>query len=143
MQSSMYLTAIPEIPVLVEIRSKKVSTVILSHPLSQLDQLSVSCERVGTHYCLTMEQCRSVNPFMPTRVFNPSKLTDRSVIIGSLVLLTAVIFIILQKLLYHLTKQCRPLSDIISFTICHVSTLDLHCLSNSFIWVLGIIGLLK
>ena len=90
-----------------------------------------------------MEQCRSVNPFMPTGVFNPFKQTDRSVIIGHLVLLTAVIFIILQKLLYHLTKQCRPLSDIISLIICLVSTFDLHCLSNSFIWVLDIIGLLK
>ena len=54
-----------------------------------------------------------------------------------------MIFIILQKLLYHLSKQSRPLLDVISFTICLVSTLDLHCLSNSFIWVLGIIGLLK
>ena len=44
------------------------------------------------------------------------KLTDRSVIIGSLVLLAAVIFIILQELLLHLSKQCRPSSDIISFT---------------------------
>ena len=34
-----------------------------------------------------MEQCRSVNPFMPTGVFNPFKLTGRSVIIRSLVLL--------------------------------------------------------
>ena len=33
-----------------------------------------------------MEECRLVNPFMPTGVFNPFKLTDRSVIIGSLVL---------------------------------------------------------
>ena len=80
---------------------------------------------------------------MPTGVFNPFKMTDRSVILGSLVLLTAVIFIILHKLLYHLSKQCRPLSDIISFTICLVSTLELYCLSNSFIGVLGIIGLLK
>ena len=39
--------------------------------------------------------------------------------------------------LYHLSKQCRPLSYIISFTICLVSTLDQHCLSNYFIWVLG------
>ena len=33
--------------------------------------------------------------------------------IGSLVFLpvTAGIFILLQKLLYHLSKQCRPLSD--------------------------------
>ena len=40
-----------------------------------------------------MEQCRSVNPFISTGVFNSFKLTDRSVIIGSLVLLhvTAVI----------------------------------------------------
>ena len=63
--------------------------------------------------------------------------------IGSLVLLhvTAGIFIPLQKLLYHLSKQCRPYQTCVSFTICLVSTLDLHCLSNSFIWVLGIIGL--
>ena len=52
---------------------------------------------------LSMEQCRSVNPFMPTGVFNPFKLTGRSVIIGSL-----VCFITLQKLLYHLSKQRRP-----------------------------------
>ena len=43
-------------------------------------------------------------------------------------------------LLYHLSKQCRPLSDI-SFNVNLVYTLDLHCLSYSFIWVLGIIGL--
>ena len=48
---------------------------------------------------------------MPTGVFNLSKLTDRSVIIGSLVLLRPVIFIILQKLLSHLGKQCRPLYE--------------------------------
>ena len=36
--------------VLVEIRSKIVFTVILSRPLSQLEQLSVSCETVGTQY---------------------------------------------------------------------------------------------
>ena len=54
---------------------------------------------------------------------------------------TAMIFILLQKLLYHISKQCRPLSDIFSFIICLVSTLDLHCLSNSFIWVLGFIWL--
>ena len=61
-----------------------------------------------------LEQCRSVNPFIRTDVFNPFKLTDRSVMIGSLVLLhvTAGIFILLQKLLYHLSKQCRSLSDI-------------------------------
>ena len=55
---------------------------------------------------------------------------------------TAMIFILLQKLLYHISKQCRPLSDIFSFIICLVSTLDLHCLSNSFIWVLDFIGLI-
>ena len=61
-----------------------------------------------------LEQCRSVNPFISTGVFNPLKLMDRSVIIGSLVLLhvTAMIFILLQKLLYHISKQCRPISDI-------------------------------
>ena len=39
---------------------------------------------------------------------------DLYIIIGSLVLLhvTAVLFILLQKLLYHISKQCRPLSDI-------------------------------
>ena len=90
-----------------------------------------------------MEQCRSVNPFISTGVFNPLKLTDRSIIIESLVLLhvTAMIFILLQKLLYHIRKQCIQLSDIFSFIICLVSTLVLHCLSNSFIWVLGFIGL--
>ena len=69
---------------------------------------------------------------MPTGVFNPFKLTDRSVIIGSLVLL------------YHFTeivvsfKQTAwTLSDIISFTICLVSMLYLHCLSNSFIQCMG------
>ena len=62
-----------------EIRSKIVSMVILSPPLSQLEQ------RNSGH--LSMEQCRSVNPFMPTGVFNPFKLTGRSVIMGSLVLL--------------------------------------------------------
>ena len=106
---------------------------------------------MGSQYWLTMEQCRSVNPFMPTGVFNPFKLTDRSVIIGSLVFVngsvfyhfTEIVVSFLQKLLYQLSKQCRPLSDIISFTICLVSTLDLHCLSNFFIWVLGIIGLLN
>ena len=29
-----------------------------------------------------LEQCRYVNPFMPTVVFYPFKLTDRSVIVG-------------------------------------------------------------
>ena len=88
-----------------------------------------------------MEQCRSVNPFISTGVFNLLKLTDRSIIIESLVLLhvTAMIFILLQKLFYHIRKQCRQLSDIFSFIICLVSTLVLHCLSNSFIWVLGFI----
>ena len=58
-----------------------------------------------------MEQCRSVNPFTRTESF---KLTDRSVMIGSLVLLhvTAGISIRLQKLWYHFSKQCRRLSDI-------------------------------
>ena len=68
---------------------------------------------------------------MPTGVFNPFKLTGRSVIIGSLVLL------------YHFTEivsfkqTAYTLSDIISFTICLVSMLDLHCLSNSFIQFIG------
>ena len=44
---------------------------------------------------------------MPTGVFNPFQLTGRTVIIESLFLLTAVIFIILQKLLYHVCKQCN------------------------------------
>ena len=66
-----------------------------------------------------LEQCRSVYPFISTGVFNPLKLTDRSVIIGSLVLLhvTAMIFILLQKLLYHISKQCRPLSDIFFYSL--------------------------
>ena len=37
-------------PVLVQIRFKKFFMVILSRPLSQSEQLSVSCERVGTQY---------------------------------------------------------------------------------------------
>ena len=133
-------------PVLVEIRSES----FYGHPfpsaVSIRAAISFLRKRGHSKYWLTMEQCRSVNRFMPTgvRVFNPFKFTDRSVIImiiGSLVFLTPVIFIILLKSLYHLSKQCRPLSDIISFTICLVFTLDLHCSSNSFIWVLGIIGL--
>ena len=78
---------------------------------------------------------------MPTGLFYPFKLTSRFVIIGCLVLLPVVIIINLQKLLYPKSKQCRPLSYIISFSISLVSMLDLHCLSNSFTWVLGIIGL--
>ena len=69
---------------------------------------------------------------MPTGVLNPFKLTGRSVIVGSLVLL------------YHFTEivvsfkqTALTLSDIISFTICLVSMLDLHCLSNSFIQCMG------
>ena len=61
--------------------------VILSPPLSQLEQ-----RNSGHSILISMEQCRSVNPFMPTGVFNPFKLTGRSVIIGSLVLL------------YHITE---------------------------------------
>ena len=85
-----------------------------------------------------LEQCRYVNPFMPTGVFYPFKLTDRPVIIGC----NSSDIKLLQKLLYlyHLSKQCRQFSDIISFTICLASTWDLHCLSNHF-WVLGIFGL--
>ena len=56
--------------------------VILSPPLSQLEQ-----RNSGHSILISMEQCRSVNQFMPTGVFNPFKLTGRSVIIGSLVLL--------------------------------------------------------
>ena len=37
-------------PVLVQIRFKIVFTVIFSRPLSQLEQLLASCERVGTQY---------------------------------------------------------------------------------------------
>ena len=87
--------------------------------------------------------CTLISVVKCTGVFNPLKLTDRTVIIGSLLLLhvTALILILLQKLLYHKSKQCRQLSDIFSFITCLVSTLDLHCLSNSFIWVLGFIRL--
>ena len=38
-----------------------------------------------------MEQCRLVNPFMPFGVFNPFKLTDQSVIIGSLVVILIIL----------------------------------------------------
>ena len=69
---------------------------------------------------------------MPTGAFNPFKLTGRSAIIGSL------------NLLYHLTEivvsfkqTAETLSDIISFTICLASMLDLHCLSNSFTQCMG------
>ena len=101
-------------PVLVEIRSKIV------FPSAVPIRAAISFLRKSGHSILTnylsgyLEQCRSVNPFIRTGVFNPSKLTDWSVIIGSLVLLhvTAGIFILFQKLLYHLSKQCRPLSDI-------------------------------
>ena len=55
--------------------------VILFPPLSQLEQ------RNSGHSILSMEQCTSDNSFMPTGVFNPFKLTGRSVIIGTLVLL--------------------------------------------------------
>ena len=83
---------------------------------------------MGTQYWLTvylgghLKQCRSVNPCIRNGVFNPFKPTDRSVIIGSLVLLhvTAVIFILLQKLLCHVNKQCRPLSDIFSLPCVYV-----------------------
>ena len=87
--------------------------------------------------------CTLISVVKCTGVFNPLKLTDRTVIIVSLLLLhiTALILILLQKLLYHKSKQCRQLSDIFSFITCLVSTLDLHCLSNSFIWVLGFIRL--
>ena len=136
-------------PVLVKIRSKNS---FYGHPFPSVVSIraATSFLRKTGHSILInylggdLEQCRSVNPLIGTGVFNPFKLTDRSVIIGSLVLLhvTAVIFILLQKLLYHISKQCRPLSDIFfSSTICLVSTLDLHCLSNSFIYVRGLIGL--
>ena len=40
--------------------------------------------------------------------------------IGSLAFnVTAGIFILLQKLLYHLSKQCRPLSDICFIRFIH------------------------
>ena len=64
---------------------------------------------------------------MPTGVFNPFKLTGRSL-----------------NLLYHFTEivvsykqTAKTLSDIISFTICLVSMFDLHCLSNAFIQYMG------
>ena len=87
-----------------------------------------------------MEQCRSVNPFMPTGVFNPFKLTGRSVIIGSL-----VCFIILQKLLYHLSKQRRPYQTLFhspsALCLCWICTVCQIPLYN--VWVLGIIWLLN
>ena len=56
--------------------------VILSPPLSQLEQ-----RNSGHSILIKYGVVRSVNPFMPTGVFNPFKPTGRSVIIGSLVLL--------------------------------------------------------
>ena len=38
----------------------------------------------------------------------------------------SAIYPFLLKLLYHLSKQCRTISDIRSFSIGLVSTLDLH-----------------
>ena len=69
---------------------------------------------------------------MPTGVFNPFKLTGRPVIIGSLVLLYHF-----TEIVVSFTQTAYTLSDIISFTICLVSMLDLHCLSNSFIQCMG------
>ena len=49
-QSSMCLTANSQIPFWQKFDLKIVSTVILSPPLSQLEQLPVSCKRVSAQY---------------------------------------------------------------------------------------------
>ena len=102
MQSSMCLTANQEIPFLVEICSKNS---FYGHPFPTTVSIRADIRflRKSGHSILInylsgyLEQCRSVNPFYRTGVFNPFKLTDRTVIIGSLVLVhvTAVIFILL------------------------------------------------
>ena len=129
-------------PVLVEIRSRDS---FYGRPFHSAVSIRAAicfmrkCEHsiLVTYLGCFLEQCT-----MPTGLFYPFKLTSRFVIIGCLVLLTVVIFILfLQKSLYFLSKQYRPLAYIISFSISIVSMLDLHCLSNSFSWVLGIIGL--
>ena len=63
--------------------------------------------------------------------------------IGSLVFLpvTAGIFFFYRNCCIIKANSVDPYQTCVSFTICLVSTLDLLCLSNSFIWVLGIIGL--
>ena len=62
-----------------------------------------------------MEQCRSVNPFMPTRVLNPFKLTDRSVIIGSLLLF------------YHFTEIVVSFKQTVKTLIRHYFIHHLPC----------------
>ena len=124
----MCLTANPETPFCKKNRSKNS---FYGHPFPSAVSIraATSFLRKSGHSILIyylggyLEQCRSVNPLIGTGVFNPFKLTDRSVIIGGLMLLhvTTVIFILLQKLLYHISKQCRHLSDI--FFIHHLPCL--------------------
>ena len=104
---SMCLTANPETPFWYKIHSKNS---FYGHPFPPA--VSIRAAKKIEHLGGYLVQCRSVNPYIRTGVFNPFKLTDRSVIIGSLVLLhvTALLSILLQKLLYHISKQCRPLS---------------------------------
>ena len=99
MQSSMCLNANPETPFLIEIRSKNS---FYGPPFPSA--VSIRAAIKSGHSILInfsggyLEQCRSVNPIIRTGVFNPFKLTDRSVIIGSLVLL----HVMAVKLLYHI-----------------------------------------
>ena len=74
---------------------------------------------------------------MPTRVFNPFTLTDRSVIIGSLALLTAVIFIIFTEIVVSFKQTVQTL-------IRHYFIHNQPCVYlGSALFVLGIIWLLK
>ena len=78
---------------------------------------------------------------MPTGVFNPFKLTGRSVIIGSLVLLYHFIEIVVS----FISKQRRPYQTLFhspsALCLCGICTVCQIPLYN--VWVLGIIGLLK
>ena len=66
--------------VLVEIRSRNS---FYGHPFpsASCQFLAKECNYLGGY----LEQCRSVNPFIRTGVFNPFKMTERFVIIGSVV----------------------------------------------------------
>ena len=83
-----------------------------------------------------MEQCRSVNPFIPTGVFNPFKLTGQSVIIGSLVLLYRF-----TEIVVSFNKQTALFHSPSALCLCWICTVCQIPLYN--VWVLGMLGLLK
>ena len=129
------------VPVLIEICSKNS---FYCHPLpfAVSRRAAISFLRKSGHsiwinyFSGYLEQCRSVNPLSVLESSIRLKLTDRAVSIGSLVLLyVTVTFIILQNLLYHILKQCRPLSDIFhssigSLVLLHVTALTFIILQN-------------